>query len=275
MLKITELNLNLKASILLIVFLTLSCDSGKLKVLADLPTSLPEISAVEKFPNSDVLWVIQDAGNNNHVYGLNTDGKIIRDITITNAKNEDWEDLTIDNENNLYIGDFGNNDEKRKQFEIYKINPSSETTKVTAEVISFELPKKQKPKDFEAFVLHNGFFYIFSKETKKFITLKVPNKPGKHIAEILEEFNLEGKNNRITSAVISSNGLHLYLLNHDKVWEVSNFNWDAIFKGTIKSHTFNHDSQKEGVCIKNSNTLYITDEFKKNEGGNLYEFTLQ
>lgn len=272
MLKITELNLNLKASLFLLVFLTLSCDSGKLKIITDLPTSLPEISAVEKLSNSELLWVIQDAGNNNHLYGLNTKGKIIQDIKITNAKNIDWEDLTADSLGNIYIGDFGNNSKKRKRFEIYKVKPT-EARQVTAEVISFELPKDQKPRDFEAFVLHNGYFYIFSKESNKFITLKIPNKPGKHTSTVLEEFNLEGKNNRITSAAIGSNG-SLYLLNHDKVWEVTNFNCDAIFEGTIKSHKFDHDSQKEGVCIKNSNTLYITDEFKKNKGGNLYEFQI-
>ncbi|WP_250433181.1 SdiA-regulated domain-containing protein [Hanstruepera flava] len=267
------MNLNFKAGLFLLILLSLSCDSGKLKIIADLPTSLPEISAVEKLPNSDVLWVIQDAGNNNHLYGLNTKGKIIKDIEITNAKNIDWEDLTADSLGHIYIGDFGNNDEKRKRFEIYKVKPT-EATEAIAEIISFELPKKQKPKDFEAFVLHNGYFYIFSKETKKFITIKVPNKPGEHKAEVTEEFNLDDKNNRITSATISSNGSRLYLLNHNKVWEVTNFNWDAIFEGTIKSYKFEHNSQKEGVCIKNSNTLYITDEFKKNEGGNLYEFQI-
>ena len=243
-------------------------------MIADLPTSLPEISAVEKFPKSDILWVIQDAGNNNHVYGLNTNGEIIKDIIVNNAENSDWEDLTIDSENNLYIGDFGNNSEKRKHFNIYKIHPSEKDI-VTAEIISFKLPKNQKSKDFEAFVLHNGFFYIFSKETKKFITLKVPNNPGNHVAEVIEEFNLDGKNNRITSATKSKNGKHLYLLNHDKVWEITNFKWNAIFSGQIKAHEFKHKSQKEGVCIKNSNTLYITDEFKKNEGGNLYEYRLR
>lgn len=267
------MSLNLKGSLLLLIYLLFSCDTGKLKVIADLPTSLPEISAVEKFPKSDVLWVIQDSGNNNHVYGLNTNGEIIKDITVSNAKNDDWEDLTIDSENNLYIGDFGNNSEKREHFEIYKIHPS-EDEEVTAEIISFELPKKQKSKDFEAFVLHDDFFYIFSKETKKFITLKVPNKPGNHIAEVIETFNLDGKNNRITSAVISKNGKQLYLLNHDKVWEISNFKWSSIFNGKIKVYEFKHDSQKEGICLKNTNTLYITDELNKNEGGNLYEFKL-
>jgi sugar lactone lactonase YvrE len=244
-------------------------------VVSDLPNSLPEISAVEKLPKSKTLWVIQDAGNNNHVYGLNTKGDIIKDIEITNAVNEDWEDLTSDEFGNIYIGDFGNNSKKRHAFTIYKVNSNTESKKTIANKIEFELPKKEKSKDFEAFVLFDGYFYIFSKETKNFITLKVPNKSGKHVAEIIDEYNFEGKNNRITSATINKDGTQLYLLNHDKIWEISNFKWDAIFKGDIKSYNFNHDSQKEGICFKNARTLYITDERSKNEGGNLYEFKIQ
>ena len=179
------MNLNIKVSVLIIVYFIFSCNKGKLKVITDLPSSLPEISAVEKLRNSNILWVIQDAGNNNHVYGLNRHGKIVKDIKVTNAKNVDWEDLTSDSLNNLYIGDFGNNSKKRKQFEIYKISPKSKS-KIEAEIISFKLPKKIDSRDFEAFFLFEGYFYIFSKETKKFITLKVPNKPGKHVAELID-----------------------------------------------------------------------------------------
>ncbi len=269
------MNLNLKTSFILIIYFILSCNTGKLEVVANLPTSLPEISAVEKLPKSDVLWVIQDAGNNNHLYGLDRDGEIVKDVTISNAKNVDWEDLTSDNRGNIYIGDFGNNSLKRKTFTIYKVNVNSNSKDLKADVIEFHLPKKEKTKDFEAFFLYENNFYIFSKETTNFKTLKVPNKVGKHKAVVISEFNLKGKKNRITSAAISSNGKHIYLLNHDKVWEVSNFSLDSIFKGKIKSLEFNHDTQKEGICLKNSSTLYITDEFKKNKGGNLYEFKIR
>ena len=35
-----------------------------------------------------------------------------------------------------------------------------------------------------------------------------------------------------------------------------------------------HHSQKESICFKNNETLYIADEQNGVEGGNLYEFTL-
>ncbi|TYB79117.1 PQQ-binding-like beta-propeller repeat protein [Bizionia myxarmorum] len=258
----------------LVASIFLTCKSGKPKVIANLPRSLPEISAIEKTTTSNLFWVIQDAGNNNHVYGLDKTGSIKADITVENAKNRDWEDLTADKDGNLYIGNFGNNDKKQIQFSILKItNPQAKLKKVQAEFIHFSLPDNVKPEDFEAFFLFTDYFYVFSKESKNFITLKIPNKTGTHVAELISTFKFSGKHNDITSAAISADGKRIYLLNHDKVWELSQFKNDAFFEGKISSIPFDHKTQKEGVCVI-ENKIYITDEFKKNKGGNLYELTL-
>ena len=76
-------------SLLLLLFLITSCDTGKLTVIADLPSSLKETSAIEVTKNPDILWVIEDAGNKNNLYGLNTKGDIIKDINIDNVQNID------------------------------------------------------------------------------------------------------------------------------------------------------------------------------------------
>ena len=74
--------------------------------------------------------------------------------------------------------------------------------------------------------------------------------------------------------MISSDGKTIILLNHDSIWELTNFEGDAFFKGTIKKIELEHDSQKEGVCFKGDDTLYITDERNKSDGGNIYRFKL-
>ena len=51
---------------------------------------------------------------------LNSNGKI-KKVVVVNAENNDWEDLTADDKGNLYIGDFGNNHNKRKNLSILKI----------------------------------------------------------------------------------------------------------------------------------------------------------
>ena len=248
-----------------------SCKNGELRVIADLPTSLKEVSGVETLKNSDLLWVIEDSGNKNHVYGLNIKGEIIRDIKITNDKNRDWEDLTSDNLGNIYIGDFGNNSFSRKKFTIYKVS-DLKTNKTTAESISFKLPKKLRHNDFEAFFLFKKHFYIFSKSDEKGIVIKVPNKIGDHTAEYVTSFNLKGKNNKITAADISEDCKTVILLNHDRIWKITNFNSDDFFSGKIKKQELDYNSQKEGICFKTDSDFFITDERDGKLNGNIYLF---
>ncbi len=115
---------------------------------------------------------------------------------------------------------------------------------------------------------------MFSKEQKKFIILKVPNQLGTHEAKVVTDFRFEGNNNKITSADISSNGKIIVLLNHDKLWKLTDFKGDDFFSGTIEKADFNHNSQKEGICFKTNSTVIITDERKGSQGGNIYSFKL-
>ncbi|WP_242202188.1 SdiA-regulated domain-containing protein [Aestuariivivens insulae] len=257
------------------LLLFLSCDTGKLTFVANLSNDLDEASAIQAVKGSKLLWTIEDAGNKNNIYGIDLKGNIIKDIAIDNAKNEDWEDLTADHLGNLYIGDFGNNNKKRKHFTIYKINDVANLeNKAHAEIIRFKLPKNLKPKDFEAFFLLNNEFYIFSKENKSSLLLKVPNTIGEHTAKLVDDFDLEGKHHKITSAAVSPNGKTIVLLNHDKLWKLTKFKSTNFFKGTVEPITFEHNSQKEGICFKDDQTVYITDERSHSEGGNLYAFEI-
>ncbi len=261
--------------VLFIILMLLSCDTGKLTLIARLDHALDEASAIETVIGSPLLWTIEDAGNKNHIYGIDLKGNIIKNIDVRNAKNEDWEDLTSDTLGNLYIGDFGNNNRKRKHFTIYKISHVKDLAQEThAETIHFKLPKGIASEDFEAFFLLNQNFYIFSKENEKSLLLKVPNTLGTHIAQLVTDFNLKGKHHKITSAAVSRNGKTIVLLNHDKLWRLTDFNTDNFFDGTIEVLPFDHSSQKEGICFKDDRTVYITDELNHSEGGRLYTFEL-
>jgi len=257
-----------------LAFLNLSCNTGNLTVIVDLPTSLKEVSAIEVSSASDLLWVIEDAGNENKLYGLSLNGKIDKALDVINAKNIDWEDLTSDDDGNIYIGDFGNNNKNRSEFTIYKVeHPELALKTIKAKSIVFSLPKDIKTQNFEAFFLLNDYFYIFSKDKKHGKLFKVPNITGTHQAVFIINFNLKGKNNAITSADVYNNSI--ILLNHDKIWKISNYKDDNFFNGDIVTLEFNHTSQKEGVCFKDENTLYITDEKARGEGGNLYELKIE
>ncbi|MGY0426958.1 MAG: hypothetical protein ACWIPI_09075, partial [Polaribacter sp.] len=85
-----------KTAIIFNIFLFLSCQNfEQLKILADLPKDLKEVSGTEIVANSDLIWMINDSGNQPKLYGISEKGKIKKEIYIK-AKNYDWEDLTSD-----------------------------------------------------------------------------------------------------------------------------------------------------------------------------------
>ncbi len=256
--------------------LSITAQTGTLEIIHDLPSALKEISAAEIIPGTDIIWGIEDQSNDDHLYGFDLySGKWVRDLNVKRASNVDWEELTSDAEGNLYIGDFGNNRKERKHFTIYKVsNAMDAKEEVVAESIEFTLPKPHKKNDFEGFFLWQDFFYIFSKTKKTGVVLKVPNKLGKHLAQVVTTFHLKGDETRITAADIRPDGSKVVLLNHGQIWVLSNFPEDQFFSGNIERISLNHTSQKEGICFLNDNTLIITDERTGTTGGNIYQFKL-
>lgn len=262
--------------IFILTLLLLSCNTGKLDIVASIDNSINEASALEIVSGSNLLWTIEDAGNKNYLFGLSYKGNIKKKITITNAKNTDWEDLTSDTLGNIYIGDFGNNTKKRKKFTIYKVRVDTITAnKTLAEAINFTLPKKIESEDFESFFLLKNNFYIFSKNHHKSLLIKVPNKAGTHTAELITTFKLDDKQTKLTSAAISSDKKTVVLLNHDKLWKLTNYESDNFFEGDIQELKFEHNSQKEGICFKDKNTVYISDERTKKSGSYIYSFNIK
>ena len=275
--------------LLCLFLLVFSCDTGNLKFIADLPKTLNEVSGTETIANSDLIWMINDSGNTPKLYGLDTKGNIIKAIKI-NAKNNDWEDLTTDSLGNIYIGDFGNNFNKRKNLAVLKVKNEDLVESKNAEIerISFYYPNQKKfpPKkkkmhfDCEAFFHFNNSLYLFTKSREKqnfgkTNLYKIPATQGNHEARFIASFKTCNELPcRITSVDISHNGKQVALLTLDAVWLFSDYTKDNFFNGKAIRFPFEYESQKEGVCFKNDSTLYITDERSHGKGGNLYEFEL-
>tara|TARA_R110002050_G_scaffold157357_2_gene285966 strand:+ start:25373 stop:26215 length:843 start_codon:yes stop_codon:yes gene_type:complete len=275
--------------LLLVILLNASCYNKIPKVIADLPKDLAEVSGTETISDSDFIWMLNDSGNKPRLYGVNIKGTIKKELKVK-AKNNDWEDLTSDKAGNLYIGDFGNNLNERKNLAIFKVKHSDlkEDKAIDVERISFYYPNQNKfpPKknnmyfDCEAFFHFNDSLYLFTKSrvkgsSGKTDVYKIPAIPGNHEAKFTGTFTTcEDLTCWTTSVDISDDGKQMALLTQKAVWVFSNFNADDFFSGNIETYNFSSETQKEGVCFKNNNTLYITDEKGHGGDGNLYELKL-
>lgn len=274
------------------VFISCAATSSDvIEELFSMPKKIKESSAVEVTEKSDLIWTVEDSGNAPQLFALDIKGELVHTVTITDAQNNDWEDLTSDKQGNLYIGDFGNNKNERKDLSIYKISASDLNKKETsvAEKISFFFPeqtlfppkKSERFYDVESFFLFKDHFYLFTKNrSSKFdgttLLYQVPNESGNHPAKLISSFKTCDNFNHcaVTSADISPDGKKVALLNSDKVWIFTDFNSNNFLSGKVKQIDLKSFTQKEGICFVGNEKLYITDEKDKKTGGKLYQLLL-
>ena len=112
-------------SLLLVFFYTLLITHAysqniSLNNIGSLTNILNESSGIT-FIAPNRLYTHDDSSGNDEIYEIDTLGNLIRTINVNNANNTDWEDITKDNLNNIYIGNFGNNNNDRTDLKIYKI----------------------------------------------------------------------------------------------------------------------------------------------------------
>lgn len=282
-------------------FMLLSCNpkaqdsvtqsQDDLKTEFSLPKKLKEVSGIALSQDQKTIWAIEDAGNKNVVYGLNRQGELINDVLVENAENNDWEDITKDAAGNIYIGDFGNNENDRQNLSILKLDlktDSQTSTKVIQTTkfhyegqIEFPPKKSNLLYDCEAFVEKDGSFYLFTKNRSKgfdgtFLVFQIPNKEGDFEAKLVGKLKLEGgySDAAITSATINSKN-QIVLLNHKNINVLSGFTANDFSSAKIQKVPLNHNSQKEAVVFVDDKTLLIADEKDKKTGGNVYQFSLK
>lgn len=135
--------------------------------------------------------------------------------------------------------------------------------------------------DCEAFVEMNGNFYLFTKNRSKgfdgtFLVFQVPNKEGDFEAKLIGKLQLQGGYNdaAITSATINSTKDKIVLLTHKNIHVLTGFTANDFNAAKIQKIPLNHNSQKEAIVFQDDKTLIIADEKAKNEGGNVYRFSL-
>lgn len=248
-----------------------------------LPKELKEISGWV-FVNDSTLIAHNDGGNDPKIFVLNLDGSIRHKITVTNAENTDWEDITTDHKGHLYLGDFGNNNNTRTNLRILKVSLKKvlDNQDVEAKYIDFSYPEQtdfppklsEKYYDCEAMSYYNDSLYLFTKcRTEPFdgrcYVYTLPTKPGVYKAK-KKYYMVLGKRDwfrdAATSAAIWKD--KLYLLTYNRIITHTFENGRAKYE----SHqTLLPITQKEAIAIHSNGKIYVADERQKIVGGgNMY-----
>lgn len=195
-----------------------SFSQKKLPKRFKLPLELEEVSGLY-FQAPDKFWWHNDSGAKPKLYLTDKKGKLTQTIFLEKIQNRDWEDLTHDDEGNIYIGDFGNNRNARQDLKIYIYHPEKKTMDSIAFTYPdqklFPPPKPERNFDMEGFFWHQGQLHLFSKNRlgdgdyfTKHYTLDA--KPGTQEAVLKDKIFL--KDRVVTAAAISPDGKTVALL---------------------------------------------------------------
>ena len=240
-----------------------------------LPSSVRETSGLLFFDGKIITH--NDSGNDAQLFEIDSlSGQLLRTIRINNVQNIDWEDITED-ENHIYIGDFGNNEGNRTDLKIYKILKSDylKSNSVSVEEISFSYEDQtdfNEPEfhdfDAEAFVVYENSFLIFTKNRGNFRTnvYKIPINIGEHIAIKVSSANVKGL---ITGATLMNDNFMLcgYNTNLDPFLIYISFNrntGDDIFNAGFSKYFLSDElgtgNQIEGITRFDNGRFYISRE---------------
>jgi len=249
-----------------------------------LPLILEEVSGLY-FQAPNKFWWHNDSGAQPKLYQTDKKGKLTQTIFLENIQNRDWEDLTHDDEGNIYIGDFGNNKNARRDLKIYIYHPEKETLDSIAFTYPdqklFPPPSPQCNFDMEGFFWHKGQLHLFSKNRlgvgdyfTKHYTLDA--KPGSQEAVLKDKIFLKGR--VVTAAAISPDGKTVALLSYlykrrkpipkskASVFFFRDFEGTDFFKGKMnkmKVPSFIFSTQYESLDFLDNENILIASERTK------------
>lgn len=252
----------------------------------ELPKEVRETSGL--FFHNGKLWTHNDSGGKPILYALDTVTlEVVQRITLTNARNKDWEDVCTDGET-VFVGDFGNNKGSRDKLRIYTFPlsaiPDEGDANVMVDTIDFAFAdqtnfEKRKVHDFdcEAVFATEDYLYLLSKGWKTGTTrlYRLPKTPGKHKAEVVNGFDSRGL---VTGADYDRKNKVLVIVGYEKpIWRpfiYIIFDFDEA--GVKLSHRrFEMPQlvtcQTEGICFFDEGKCFISAESNRSMTARVFE----
>lgn len=258
-------------------------------LVTDLPTALNEASGT--LVVGDAVWVLLDSFNPNALYKVDTaTGAVLRTVTIVNAANTDWEDLTTDGEW-VFVGDMGNNAGSRTDLRVYRFPlaqlQDEDVTEITAETIAYAYADQSDftPAvdatnwDCEAMVALDDSLFLFTKNwlDERTHLYVLPAEPGEHLAQRRDTLDTQGL---VTGAALDLTTSAIALIGHGLdgqpfVWQLSNFPDHKLFDGTALRRDLQlNAAQTEGIAWATGDTVYISNELTPGGPARLWKLHL-
>jgi hypothetical protein len=244
------------------------------------PDSATENSGLVKSRSHDnVLWFLNDSGNEPRIYPIDRFGKGIvknspderRGVLIQGAPNKDWEDIAVDDVGNVIIADVGNNGNKRRDLTLYFVREPSDADKsveVDHQVVVrypdqlvFPAPEDNFNFDCEAVFTVDDDVYFLTKHRSDDLTTLYCLPDAKNstdgLLKLVDRFDTHGG---VTAADCSADGLSLVVTTYQSVWLFDRATKsDSFFDGNVWWAPY-VSKQVEAVCFDGPDRILLADE---------------
>jgi len=245
--------------------------SQKLTKDISLSKKIDETSGLEILDGQFITH--NDSGGDPKLFYLDKKGKIVFERTLEGVKNNDWEDITKDDQY-IYVANMGNNFDTRKNLSIVKtpIDPSSNE----AELIEFNYPEQvnfttgylQSQYDAEALITIDDYLIVLTKNKLKKITeiYALPKIAGKYEAKKIGSLNTQsiitGGDYDPETKLLALTGTLIF--NEYYIIKIEDFDLESKKDYKIDMYKIPiGKTQVEAIKIIDSNTFWITSEDEK------------
>lgn len=256
--------------------------------VTDLSTTMRESSGLA-CTGKGGFWTINDGTNGALLHAADTNGNVYRTVTLLNAFNYDWEDMTTDNDGNIYIADTGDRNAwyspsgAYDDLSIYRVpNPDYFCENdVVAGVINFRFPTSNVD-NAEGIFYYNNYIYITTKSDATgnesyagrcylYRVPATPNPDQQYVAEYISVIdvstNAPAKDYyQVTSAALSPDGELLLLMGERRFWIIRDFTPGVFFDGEMTAYDFDEKLQREAADFAGNREIYITNEAEIDDG---------
>lgn len=254
-----------------------------------LSEELKEISGIQ-YINDTLLVAHNDGGNGPLLYFLNPNtGIILKRVFVKDVKNTDWEDIALDGKY-LFIGNFGNNNNKRKNLSIIRVSWKDALIKdtISSEFMTFEFseqkafPPEKKALNFdtECLTFADGYLWLFTKNrTEPFdgVTNVYRAKFQDNTHAILKkEYSIKiGSKGWMFDSVTGGDFAYgyFYLTTYNRVLK---YLFSEGKFSLVKQYKYKEYNQKEAITVIKDDQIYVANEFQKVLGKQkLYRISLK
>ena len=243
--------------------------------LTDLPALLYEVSGTMVVDGRG--WVVMDSFNPPVLHQVDrSSGNILRSVTIGNAANVDWEEITADG-SHVYVGDIGNNLGARTDLRILRfplaLLQDEAVNMVEAETIAYSYEDQTDftpvPDgtnwDCEAMVAIDDSLFLFTKNwvDQRTHLYALPAQPGTHVARLRGTMDVQGL---ITGASLRADGGSIALIGHTPdvepfIWQLSGSSGHAFLSGAAQRRVLDMPvAQTEGIAWYAPDSVLISHE---------------